>query len=454
MLSRARAGKRRDAPRRSSPAGFGAPPPIGFDVCWRRCAAAGQRAQLRPRAVAEVSISRRRGTSIAFGADFLGTWNSPVAQSVDYGAMRQGHPQTRGKLVQVEPRMSLTGANADEWVPGQARNRRRRRARTRARHHREQAAPCPEQVEGPQARRRVAPRRIDGWSGGLTKYTPERVEQMTGVPAKRLDRLARELAEFAPAVAIVGGAPLAHTNALFTALAVNALNALLGTVDQPGGMFFARGASQSRLVNLQSAVGGLGAAKVLLLDRSEPALRHAQGHGLPRDAGEGAVHRELWQLRRRHERLCRPDSAGSLLPGVVGREHARVGRARDRSATVAGPVMKPLHQTRATADVLIEAAAKLKSPVALPWKTRKRSMKRLPIRRHSSEPFEGRSTCTWFRRAHHERRSDHRSATILGAAHSTATRPAIRFISCRTNRWRSATGRRRTCRGCRNFRIR
>src|SRR4029079_12713065 len=37
--------------------------------------------------------------------------------------------------------------------------------------------------------------------------------------------------------------------------------------------------------------------------------------------------------------------------------------------TVAGPVMKPLHQTRATADVLIEVAGKLKSPIALPWKT-------------------------------------------------------------------------------------
>jgi anaerobic selenocysteine-containing dehydrogenase len=37
--------------------------------------------------------------------------------------------------------------------------------------------------------------------------------------------------------------------------------------------------------------------------------------------------------------------------------------------TVAGPVMKPLHQTRATADVLIEVAGKLKPPVALPWKT-------------------------------------------------------------------------------------
>ena len=35
----------------------------------------------------------------------------------------------------------------------------------------------------------------------------------------------------------------------------------------------------------------------------------------------------------------------------------------------AGPVMKPLYQTRAMADVLIEVAGKLKSPVALPWKT-------------------------------------------------------------------------------------
>ena len=35
----------------------------------------------------------------------------------------------------------------------------------------------------------------------------------------------------------------------------------------------------------------------------------------------------------------------------------------------AGPVMKPLYSTRATADVLIEIAGKLKSPVALPWKT-------------------------------------------------------------------------------------
>ena len=35
-------------------------------------------------------------------------------------------------------------------------------------------------------------------------------------------------------MAVIGGPPLAHTNGLFTALAVNALNALLGAVGRAG----------------------------------------------------------------------------------------------------------------------------------------------------------------------------------------------------------------------------
>src|SRR5205814_5030675 len=54
---------------------------------------------------------------LSFGADFLGTWNAAVPQSVGYGEMRQGNPGQRGKFVQVEARMSQTGANADEWIP-------------------------------------------------------------------------------------------------------------------------------------------------------------------------------------------------------------------------------------------------------------------------------------------------------------------------------------------------
>jgi anaerobic selenocysteine-containing dehydrogenase len=129
--------------------------------------------------------------------------------------------------------MSLTGANADEWVPvkpgtdgvlalGLAHVILANKLRPADSAGRAGAA-------------------IDGWSGGLADYAPAKVEQITGVAAKRIERLARELVELSPAVAVIGGAPLAQTNGMFHALAVNALNGLLGTVGQPGGVFFTPG---------------------------------------------------------------------------------------------------------------------------------------------------------------------------------------------------------------------
>jgi len=51
--------------------------------------------------------------------------------------------------------------------------------------------------------------------------------------------------------------------------------------------------------------------------------------------------------------------------------------------------MKPLHQTRATADVLIEAAGKLKSPVALPWKSAEEAMKPSPTQESVGNALQG-----------------------------------------------------------------
>src|SRR5262245_8356327 len=200
---------------------------------------------------------------IGFGADFLGTWNSPVAQNAGYGAMRQGHPQQRGIFVQVEARMSQTGASADDWVP---------------------VKPGTEGVLAlglahviianklrPNASSRAAAA-IDGWSGGLPAYAPAEVEKITGVPAARIERLARALAEHGPAVAIVGGAPLAHTNGLFTALAVNALNELLGAVGQPGGVSFMPQAACPAPEPRRDGDSFLPPTKVLLVDGVNPVF--------------------------------------------------------------------------------------------------------------------------------------------------------------------------------------
>ena len=54
---------------------------------------------------------------VSFGADFLGAWVSPVHFSQQYAQFRKGNrPEGRGVLVQIEPKMTLTGANADRWI--------------------------------------------------------------------------------------------------------------------------------------------------------------------------------------------------------------------------------------------------------------------------------------------------------------------------------------------------
>ena len=54
---------------------------------------------------------------LSFGADFLSTWVSPTRWNRGYGEFRQGEGRERGTLYQVEPRFSMTAANADRWLP-------------------------------------------------------------------------------------------------------------------------------------------------------------------------------------------------------------------------------------------------------------------------------------------------------------------------------------------------
>jgi menaquinone reductase, molybdopterin-binding-like subunit len=179
------------------------------------------------------------------------------------------------------------------------------------------------------------------------------VEQITGVAAKRIERIAHTLAELQPAVAFIGGAPLAQTNGLFHALAVNALNQLLGNVGQPGSVFFTPGYLKSELRILKSP--DLASAKVLLLDDANPVF------GAPK----------AWKVREALAAI--PVMADLILPDHSFLESWVDSTPESGSieavTTTAAPVMKPLYSTRATADVLIEIAGKLETPVALPWKT-------------------------------------------------------------------------------------
>ena len=313
---------------------------------------------------------------LSFGADFLGTWNSPVAQNVAYGLMRRGRLGTRGVFVQVESRMSPTGANADGWVP---------------------ARPGTEGVLAmglahvmiashlrPATGAGRAGGLIRGWTEGLADYTPDRVQQITGVPAARVEQLARQFVETRPAVAIVAGPPLAHSNGLFTALAVNALNALAGSIEQAGGVFFTpqldiaaalkiappvgRPAPSLDRLAADALAGGSDGPQVLVVDDVNPVFT------APR----------AWRVREAFAKVPHIVSFSgfldetSVLADLILPDHSFLeswaeavpeSGATMAVASVAPPVMHPLYQTRATGDVLLDIGRRLKRPLNLPWQT-------------------------------------------------------------------------------------
>jgi anaerobic selenocysteine-containing dehydrogenase len=303
---------------------------------------------------------------LSLGSDTLGTWNSPVAQSVAYGAMRQGRPGIRGSLVQAEARMSQTGANADEWIP------------TRPGTEGALALGLAHVIMAEGFRTAADAGQpgllINGWTDGLPQFTPEEVESLTGVPAARIQRLAREFALRAPAVAVIAGPPLAHTNGLFAALTVNALNALVGAIEQPGGIYFMPqldgttvGDTGERLENLTAEIltQGNSPVQALFIDGTNPV--HAAPPG--------------WRVREAIERVPFIVSFSSFLDETSELAHLILpdhtfleswvdalpeSGALESVASVAGPTMQPLHDTRAATDVLLEISRSLQQQAELP----------------------------------------------------------------------------------------
>src|SRR5262249_16877338 len=301
----------------------------------------------------------RAGHVLSFGADFLGTWNSPVAQNAGYGEMRQGRPGMRGKFVQVEYRMSQTGANADEWVPikpgtegvlalGLA------HVIVKSGFHKPTDA----------AR---AGTRIEGWNDGLPAYAPGEVEKRTGIAAARIERMAKEFASRTPAIAIIAGTPLAQTNGLFNALAVNALNALVGSVEVPGGIGF----TPVKEVERNFAKNGIGVGpqtQVLFIDGANPVFSSPPAWTVketlmqvPYIVSFGSFIDETTVLSD----LILPDH--SFLESWV---HSTPESGATQSvASVAPPVMRPLHDTRSTPDVLLDISRRLAKPLNFSWAT-------------------------------------------------------------------------------------
>ena len=152
---------------------------------------------------------------VSFGADFLDTWVSPVHFAGQYARFRRASDERpRGTLVQIEPRMTLTGANADRWIgirPGS---------------------------EGTLALG-LANALIAGKPAGTVPpaiaaaaaaFDRKRVLAETGVGEEAFDRLVQLLQKRTPSVVLSGPSAEGHVHGSSNAQAILALNWVLGNV--------------------------------------------------------------------------------------------------------------------------------------------------------------------------------------------------------------------------------
>ena len=323
---------------------FGAPAPITFELFSDDVLRRANAISFGSHQLPTVDLEHSRYL-LVFGADFLGTWNSTVAQSAAFGRMKQSTPGQRAKYVHVDARLSQTAANADEFVA---------------------IRPGTEGVLALGIARLVAEQRATAKADAtLAQWTPEEVEKRTGVPAAKVERLAKEFASHAPAVAIIGGAALAHTNGLFNAVAVNTLNRVAGAVNQPGGISFVTQPAPPSSRGLNEILQGQ-PAKVLLIDDVNPVFGSPASWKVadalnrsPFIVSFGSFIDETSALAD----LILPDH--SFLESWV--DAAPESGSPKAAPSKFGPVMRPLYDTRSTPDVFLDVSRRLAKPlVGLP----------------------------------------------------------------------------------------
>lgn len=183
---------------------------------------------------------------LSFGANLLEAGRTPQRTVSGYAFMRRGRAR-RGKIVMIDPRQGVTGAKADEWIPIKPGT---------------DAALALGIANVIISTGRFDSDFVHNYAFGfedfvdddrqfhpgfksfvLDNYSPAAVETITGVPATTIYRLAGEFTDNAPAIAMLpgkGGLLNGSVNGLYAAMAIHMLNALVGSIDKPGGVLVQR----------------------------------------------------------------------------------------------------------------------------------------------------------------------------------------------------------------------
>jgi anaerobic selenocysteine-containing dehydrogenase len=182
---------------------------------------------------------------LSLGSGILESSCQLVAFARAQAGMRRGQTGGRAKIVHVGAAMSRTAMCADEWIPilpGTQGAFALGIAHVLVRDGLFDEAFVREHAFGFERWKDDAGVEHAGFRDVLADHAPEKVTAICGVAADGIERIARDLAASRPGFAITGPEETLAPNGLSTAMAVHALNALLGAIDRPGGLLVQRAA--------------------------------------------------------------------------------------------------------------------------------------------------------------------------------------------------------------------
>jgi anaerobic selenocysteine-containing dehydrogenase/Fe-S-cluster-containing dehydrogenase component len=280
------------------------------------------------------------------GADSFESWLSPVEhqrQVLDARDVASEEGRS-ARMVYVGPRLSMTASSSDEWLPARAGSEGLvALALARVVFDRRQAAGLP--VGGDPAL----------LAGLLADFTPEKVAAATGVDAAALRRVGEQMAEAKRPVALPPGAGLASARAVATNAAVLVLDAVLGAVGRNLGLPADTPTvpEPARLAEIEELVGAMNAGRVsvLLIHDANPV------YSLPPELG---FEQALAKVGLVVSFASIPDETSEkaqlVLPDHTPLESWGDASPRPGVRSVVQPTIRPLYDTQALGDTLLEAA--------------------------------------------------------------------------------------------------
>lgn len=177
---------------------------------------------------------------LSFGVNLLEGWGSPTVVMRAFGRWRDSSSGRRTKLAQIEPRLSVTAARADEWValrPGTEAALALGIAYVLIAEGLYDATFVRDHTFGFEDWRDAGGKNHIGFrSLVMGEYRLNDVASLTGVPEETILRLAREFGNNRPALALGDHQTSNLPGDPYAAMAVHSLNALVGSIDVPGGV--------------------------------------------------------------------------------------------------------------------------------------------------------------------------------------------------------------------------